>query len=120
MQRLENQATPNVVLFVDDEYHLYNSMPNVYHLRLVDPRASNLPCLVIPFQNGALKDHPVNGIQIEDLLAIIQNRLTYFQNSPFACEENETAKMYVNMAHQQLKNRTADRKLREVEGEDIP
>ena len=43
------------------------------------------------FQNGAVKEHGVNGCHNEDLIAIVIDRLQHFQNGDYKCRENAIA-----------------------------
>ena len=66
----------------------------------------------IHFQNGP----DVNGIQQEDLLLVVVDRLQSFQKGNFACKENEQALIKCQEALMWLNSRTKDRKARNVEG----
>jgi hypothetical protein len=68
------------------------------------------------FQNGPVKEHGVNGISIESLLAICIDRLQGFQSGPYKCHENAMALIDVESALGWLKMRTSDRQARGVEG----
>ena len=70
----------------------------------------------IQFQKGPIKEHGVNGISIEALLAIVADRLQSFQAGPFACHENGLALNKVEEAIVWLQRRTIDRTIRGVEG----
>ena len=71
----------------------------------------------IKFQNGPINDdNPPNGLQNEDLLAILIDRMEGFQSGKFACEENELALFHLEAAMEALQTRTRDRVAREVEG----
>lgn len=72
--------------------------------------------VMLPFQNGAIKEAGVNGITHEVLIAIILDRLCSFQNGPYQCEENADAIKYLVLARAALGNRTANRSERGVEG----
>lgn len=71
------------------------------------------------FQNGGVAEVGINGIQIEDLLAISAHRLQCFQAGPFACIQNQSAMESINHALSVLDARTADRKARNVEGKQV-
>jgi hypothetical protein len=73
----------------------------------------------INFQNGPIKENGVNGIQNEDLLAIVIDRLKGFQSGNFACRENALALTKIEEALMWLNKRTADRQKRGVEGINI-
>ncbi len=72
----------------------------------------------ISFQNGPINvdGNGVNGIQHEDLLAIIIDRLEGFQSGKYNCEENARALLHVKAALEILNDRTRARIARNVEG----
>lgn len=72
-------------------------------------------CL-IQFQNGPVQEAGVNGISIEALLAIVEDRLQGFQSGPYATRENACALTKVQEAMMWLHKRTRDRVSRGVEG----
>jgi len=72
--------------------------------------------ITILFQNGPIKEHGVNGITQEVLLAIVIHRLRCFQAGPFACEANAIALSHSEAALEALKSRTRERLARGVEG----
>ena len=73
----------------------------------------------IIFQNGPIKEHGVNGITQEALLAIVIDRLRSFQDGPFACHANAMALVGIEGALDQLQERTRDRIARGVEGKTL-
>lgn len=70
----------------------------------------------ISFQNGPIKEVGTNGVTHESLLAILIDRLEGFQSGQYACDENHAALSYLVAAQNTLKNRTAARLARGVEG----
>lgn len=70
----------------------------------------------IMFQNGPIKEHAVNGITQEALLAIVIDRLRSFQAGQFSCRENAIALTHVEEALMWLQRRTVARIKRGVEG----
>jgi hypothetical protein len=70
----------------------------------------------IPFQNGPIQEHGVNGISGEALLAILIDRLRCFQAGPYASNENMHALVSLTEALDWLQKRTKDRLARGVEG----
>lgn len=68
------------------------------------------------FQNGPIKEHGVNGVTHEALLAILIDRLRSFQAGPFACEDSQDALWLTEKALSVLQRRTRDRLARGVEG----
>jgi hypothetical protein len=74
----------------------------------------------ISWQNGPLgrgeeRQEP-NGAFVEDVILAAYDRLEYYQQSRFACEHNEIALQYLDLALGALEARTRDREKREVEG----
>lgn len=76
--------------------------------------------LKIDWQNGPLGRPPnrkePNGAFVEDVIKAAVDRLEYYQQSKFACEENAKALEYLHMALNNLATRTTKREAREVEG----
>lgn len=70
----------------------------------------------IEFQKGPIQEEGINGVQNEDLLMIVIDRLVGFQTGDFACDENEEALRLLIRAASILQLRTAKRKARGVEG----
>lgn len=73
----------------------------------------------IRFQKGPVKEVGVNGIQCEDLLAVVIDRLRGFQAGPFSCNANEWALQHCVEALKALNKRTLERQMRGVEGKNI-
>jgi hypothetical protein len=71
---------------------------------------------IIDFQEGAIKEHGVNGVMNEDLIAMVIRRLEGFQNSEFNCRENALALTKLEEALMWLRKRTQGRENRGVEG----
>jgi hypothetical protein len=76
----------------------------------------NVGILDIKFQNGPIQEHGVNGVQMEDLMAVCIHRLQGFQSGPYACAANQLALDHLKAAMTSLNERTKDRKDRDVEG----
>jgi len=70
----------------------------------------------IHFQEGPIKEHGVNGVNNEDLIAMVICRLEHFQKSEFACRENALAITKLEEALLWLRKRTMGREKRGVEG----
>lgn len=77
---------------------------------------TTMPVYVVKFQQGPVKEHGLNGITQEALLAIVIDRLEGFQSGDFACELNQIALDHVKEALAALQQRTRDRVARNVEG----
>jgi len=78
----------------------------------------------IYWQDGPLgvgeERKPPNGAFVEDVIQAAIGRLEFYQQSPFACEENAKAIAALGTALQALQDRTADREKRGVEGAHLP
>lgn len=74
----------------------------------------------IAWQNGPLAVDGVrrepNGAFVEDVIAAVIGRLEFYQNSGFACVENEDALFALKEAARRLDDRTKGRESRGVEG----
>ena len=88
-----------------------------YHKYAVMDQTGKKLLAGIDFQNGGVKDVGVNGCHNEDLLAIVIDRLSCFQEGEFACEENAKALAHCGKALSVLEERTAARVKRGVEGQ---
>lgn len=73
----------------------------------------------INFQNGPVQEFGLNGITIEVLLAIAQDRLECFQAGKFACDSNQKALDAIRVATEALHGRTRERRARQVEGKNV-
>ncbi len=73
----------------------------------------------IKFQKGAIKEHGVNGVMNEDLIAMVIDRLQGFQSGQYACRENAIALTKLEECLMWLRKRTEDREKRNVEGTSV-
>lgn len=75
----------------------------------------------IGWQDGALgRDGDrvaPNGAFVEDVIDAARQRLSFFQDSPYACNANAEAVEHLTLALEALDSRTREREAREVEGE---
>ena len=60
-----------------------------------------------------------NGAFVEDVLEVCKRRLEFYQDSPFACDENARALAHVGQAIDALLERRGDRRDRGVEGKHV-
>lgn len=92
-----------------------------HHYEVIHDKGAQIPAPLgkIDFQEGPIKEHGVNGVTNEVLLAIVRNRLEGFQNSPFKCRENALAITKIEEAMHWLHHRTRERELRGVEGTNV-
>lgn len=70
----------------------------------------------LSFQNGPIKEHGVNGLSQEALIAVLIDRLEGFQSGQFKCHDNQVALDSLQNARLWLHKRTMDRVARDVEG----
>lgn len=71
----------------------------------------------IRFQKGPIPEEGCNGLTNEALLAIVEHRLSCFQNGAYPNQYTEAALTHVTEALRELKARTIDRMTRQVEGQ---
>lgn len=103
----------NTVFSVDAE-----GPGGAHHMYTVVSNTTEEPIATIQFQCGPRKDpDSLNGIIDSDLLEMVRDRLTSFQNGPFSSEYNEKALASVEDALKWLNKRVEDRIAREVLGE---
>jgi len=102
-------------------YHEENFKFNAPHyfevLEANVPKSRKLA--TINFQEGAIKEVGVNGVNNEDLISMVICRLEHFQKSDFACRENALAITKLEEALLWLRKRTMGRENRGVEGKYI-
>lgn len=82
-----------------------------------DPAKTEMPLACIEFQKGPRGNPKArDGILETDLLEIVRDRLTAFQNGAMATRENEMALQHIEEALLWLNKRTEDRAERGVLG----
>lgn len=88
------------------------------HFEVYADAGQPAPYLVgnVHFQDGAINEHGINGVMNEDLIAMIICRLDYFQQTDFACYENDMAIVKLEETLLWLRKRTMGREQRGVEG----
>jgi hypothetical protein len=82
----------------------------------VDNASSSTPWLSIRFQCGPVASVGRNGVQIENVIDVLVERLEGFQRGPFRCRENALAITKLEEARQWLMERTRKRQAQGVEG----
>ncbi len=75
-----------------------------------------MPLTYMDVQSGPVADAGPNGFTLENLLAVVIDRLELFQASDFKCQENKMAIHYARQALGELTARTRRRIARGVEG----
>lgn len=73
----------------------------------------------VNFQEGPIKENGVNGVNNEDLIAMVIARLEHFNQSEFRSRENALAITALEEALLWLRKRTMGREKRGVEGRNI-
>ena len=102
-------------------YHESDYKFNAPHRFSVEsvPQKENDPIAIlaqITFQEGPIKEFGVNGVCNEDVIAMVIARLCGFQQSEFACRENDIAITKLEEALLWLRKRTIGRESRGIEG----
>lgn len=93
--------------------------PGGAHHTYIIERASGSPAFLlrVEFQRGPRNDPSArDGVQDEDLLEIVRDRLRAFEGGDFACVENYKAFEHIEVALMWLNRRKEDRKDRGVLG----
>ena len=111
MKKLKHDLLTNKYTEV---YHEEEFKFNAPHLFTVKSALNNLG--TVHFQEGAIKEHGINGVCNEDLIAMVICRLEHFQDSPFKCRDNAMAITKLEEALLWLRKRTMGREQRGVEG----
>lgn len=84
-----------------------DGVPSIYYIEGV--KLHNV-ITAIPFQSGPVKEtETIDGVFHEDLIAICIDRLRYFQETKFNCDENREAIIFLEAALSALNRRTIRR-----------
>ena len=92
---------------------------NAYHNYVVTNVETGEVIQEIHFQEGPIKENGINGVNNEDLILMVVDRLNSFQHSEYACEENAAAIECFMKGIRCLRERTNKRAARGVEGTSI-
>ena len=68
-----------------DAHKSYNCSPNF----AVRAKSTGKILADIHFQDGPIKEVGINGVANEDLIVMVMHRLRQFQDTDYACKENE-------------------------------
>jgi len=93
---------------------------NAHHLYAIRDADTGETLTEINFQLGPIKEHGVNGIHHEDLIAICLDRLQHLNQGRFSCRQNALAITKLEEALLWLRDRTRERDNRGVEGTKFP
>lgn len=115
-RKLEIGTSKYTEVFTTDEKEF-----NANHQYRVCPAGGDQnPALTeVNFQKGPIKESGVNGCANEDLIAMVIDRLSSFQESEYKCRENAIAITKLEEGLLWLRKRTMDREARNVEGTHI-
>lgn len=120
MKQLKNDLLTNKYTKVYHEDEPKFNTPHHFEVtkKMIDSKGVAHETLLqrVDFQEGAIKEHGVNGVMNEDLLVMVLTRLEGFQNSDFRCRENDMAITKIEEALMWLRKRTVGRENRGVEG----
>jgi hypothetical protein len=105
-----NDCNKQIVITADEQSPANGNAS--HHYNILGPTFT----VMLPFQDGPIKEVGVNGVTHEVLLAIIIDRMRGFQSSQYACRENALALTKLEEAAMWLFERTRQRELRGVEG----
>ena len=105
-----NELNEGITITADDQDVTMGNASHHYEIHFADVVQR------IDFQQGPVKEHGINGISNEALLAIVLDRLRGFQSGQYACRENAVALTHLETSLMWLQKRTRDRVLRGVEG----
>ena len=119
MPEVKHDLLTNKYTRVFHEDEITNNAP--HHFKVYESARTMTPKLLgeVNFQEGPIKEAGVNGIMGEDLIAMIICRLDHFQETDFACYENDMAIVKLEEALLWLRKRTMGREQRGVEGTHI-
>ena len=114
MKKLEYNLLTNKYTTVWHDKPEFNA-PHVFVVTETKSNGEN-ELTTVTFQKGAIKEHGVNGVCNEDLIAMVITRLEHFNQSEFRCRENSMAITKLEEALLWLRKRTMSREQRGVEG----
>lgn len=120
-KKLEHDLLTNKYTTVYHEKDFKHNAPHTFDVVTMKEKSdgkSHMPVAIqtIHFQEGAIKEHGVNGVMNEDLIAMVICRLEHFNQTDFRCRENSMAITKLEEALMWLRKRTIGRENRGVEG----
>jgi hypothetical protein len=115
MKKLEHDLLTNKYTEVWHDEPEFNA-PHRFQVTTCPYGVEDVVLADIHFQKGAIKEHGVNGVMNEDLIAMVICRLEHFNQSEFRCRENSMAITKLEEALLWLRKRTMGREKRGVEG----
>ncbi|HBF7900457.1 hypothetical protein KLL36_18825 [Clostridioides difficile] len=104
-------------LYCEDKEEWKYNAPNHFIIGKADCEGDCIePIQYLNFQEGAVKECGVNGINNEDVILAVITRLEAFQESKYACRENDKAIEKLEECLMWLRKRTLERETRCVLG----
>lgn len=118
MRKLEigTEKYTQVYAMDEKEFNANHSYEVIARPDIFDVPAPSASLTMVKFQKGPIKENGVNGCHNEDLIAMVIDRLSSFQESEYKCRENAIAITKLEEALLWLRKRTMDRERRQVEG----
>ncbi|GAE32438.1 hypothetical protein [Halalkalibacter hemicellulosilyticus] len=114
LETVQKREKLNRVFAVDEKG---NGGANHEYLIVADAGLQVPKETVIQFQNGARKENgSIHGVIDSDLLEIVKDRISSFQNGPFSSKENEKVLYHVEQALYHMNERVENRIKRNVLG----
>ncbi|MBY2477612.1 ABC transporter ATPase [Clostridioides difficile] len=104
-------------LYCEDKENWKYNAPHHFTIGKADCEGDCIePIQYLSFQEGPIKEQGINGINNEDAILAVITRLKAFQESEYACKENEKAIEKLEECLMWLRKRTLDREVRNVVG----
>lgn len=113
-----NECNEAITIIADERDEQYGSASHSYTVTFIDKESREVQ-VGVDFQRGPIKEVGVNGVTNEALLAILIDRVDGFQSGAFACDHNREALVCLLNAMRWLRERTAERVERGVEGTNV-
>lgn len=107
------RSTPHTEVLCEDHEKWFMDVP--HHFEVLEVGTEKTLCQ-IEFQKGPVNEYGINGVNEEDLLLIVLERLDAFQGTMYNCRENALAKTKIEEALMWLNSRSERRKMAGKEG----
>ncbi len=104
-----------------EQVQIHKSEPDAHgvcHYYLFRPKTGRFNHLI--FQQGPRKEVGINGITLDDVVAVAIDHIEGWQATPFACEQNDAILGHLNAILDLCNDRHADREARGVKGTSNP
>lgn len=110
LSTIQRRGNPNAVYYSKVDRGAERARHEYFVCREEDDPLNCTELLRVPFQTGAPgSDYSADGVTDADLLEMVRDRLTAFQDGAFACAENARALIHVEEALLWLAKRADDR-----------